>query len=164
MSMLAVKAFVQQTAASATVPVSNQWITSIKAIEQPPKLAKLGQVSVDFVSRVTRHERRATMPRGGGNKELLYIVDLDIYATATDEANGGRDFDEILDAISTALRSVSLANTTTITDPRTAATYQLLSIGEEIEDQLFEPELTETQGRVEFHAVKRIPVTVWVTG
>ena len=164
MSLLAVKAFVQQTAASATVPASNQFITSIKAIEQPPKLAKLGQVSVDFVSRVSRRERRASMPRGAGNKEIQYIVDLDIYATASDEQNGGRDFDEILDAISVALRSVSLSSTTTIQDPRTLVNYQLLSIGEEIEDELYEPELTETQGRVEFHAIKRIPVRLWVTG
>jgi hypothetical protein len=108
-------------------------------------------------------ERRLTLSRGAGRKEVVHQVRLDVYWIAADEQQGGAAFDDLLEQIDGIFRAVAIP--VAIADPDSGGQSVLLWIGEEITTIVDEPLLDESlQGHVVFAAQKTLAVTEHVVG
>lgn len=157
MSRSAIKAYCQRQLALLDIPVPCAVVT------QRPKEIAVGEQAVVAIGVATSHEKRFTLSRGAGRKQVEHQVRLDIYWVAADEQQGGEAFDDLLEQIDTIFRGVPIpAN---IQDPDSGAQSVILWIGEEIETAVDEPLLDESlQGLVVFTAMKTLAVTEHLTG
>ena len=157
MSALAVKTYVQQQMALLDVPVLCQ------VFSQRPKEVAVGETAVIIVTIPQSREKRFTLNRGYGRKQVDHTVRLDIYWVAADEQQGGQWFDGLLWQIDHIFRGVTIP--VDIADPDNGEQTVILFIGEDIETRLDAPLLDESvQGVVAFTAEKTLTVTEHLTG
>ena len=157
MSRLAVKAYVEQQLAGLSIPVA------CTVLRQRPKTVEVGEQAVIVVDVAMSRERRYTIPRGVGRKQVDHQVRLDVYWLAADEQQGGDDFDALLEQIDAIFRAAAIP--ADATDPETSDTSQIVFIGEDIDTEA-EPPLTDEslQGLVAFAARKTLAVVEHIVG
>jgi hypothetical protein len=156
-SRLAVKSFCRQALALLDVPVPCAVVT------QRPRQIDVGEQAVVAINVAESKERRFTLSRGAGRKEIVHQVRLDIYWIAADDERGGAAFDDLLEQIDAIFRAVAIP--AAIADPDSGGQSVIVWIGEEIATTVEEPLLDETvQGLVVFTAQKTLAVTEHVTG
>ena len=157
MSQLAVKLYAQQQLALLDVPVQ------AAVFSQRPKQVAVGDQAVVVITCPESRERRLTVTRGSGRKEVVHRLRLEVYWVAADEQTGGRAFDTLLWQLDNLFRSVAIP--AAVSDPESGEASVVLFIGEAIETTLHEPVLDEApQGLVAFSAEKVLTVTEHVTG
>ncbi|MHB8573542.1 MAG: hypothetical protein ACYDAY_11425 [Candidatus Dormibacteria bacterium] len=150
--MLAVKTYVATEAATASL-TGTSWQT-ITASRQMPKFEKLGSNVAAYIGRVNYKEMRLAGPRGLGEKQRDYTIDLVLEATASNEVAGGDEFDSLIEAVGNVFAGIASSTfPIALTDAETAATSNLHSIGESFDVERRPAETTEQQGRVRFLAV-----------
>lgn len=157
MSRLAIKTYCRRVMALLDVPVPCAVMT------QRPREIAVGEQAVVAINVPESKERRFTLSRGAGRKEIIHQVRLDIYWIAADEQQGGQAFDDLLEQIDAMFRGATIpAN---IADPDSGAQSVILWIGEEIATTVEEPLLDESlQGLVVFTAQKTLAVTEHLSG
>lgn len=104
-----------------------------------------GITDLIFVQAITEIETRATMPRGGGRKNVNYNITMMVMTSADDESLVPAQMDKMLEEIFTVLRTTPL--NVVITDPDTHQNGSLVSVAETIRvltDNVFQ--LMSTQG------------------
>ncbi|HEY8744820.1 MAG TPA: hypothetical protein VIU62_17155 [Chloroflexota bacterium] len=157
MSRLAVKAYCRQAMALLDVPVPCVVVT------QRPREIAVGEQAVITINVPESKERRLTLSRGAGRKEISHQVRLDIYWIAADEQQGGAAFDDLLEQIDGIFRTVTIP--VAISDPDSGSQSVLVWIGEDLTTSVAEPLLDESlQGLVVFTAQKTLAVTEHVMG
>ena len=157
MSRLAVKAYCRQAMALLDVPVPCVVVT------QRPREIAVREQAVITINVPESKERRFTLSRGAGRKEISHQVRFDIYWIAADEQQGGAAFDDMLEQIDGIFRTVTIP--VAISDPDSGSQSVLVWIGEELTTSVAEPLLDESlQGLVVFTAQKTLAVTEHVTG
>ncbi len=157
MSRPAVKAFCRQAMALLDVPVPCAVVT------QRPRQIEVGEQAVITIQVAESKERRFTLSRGAGRKEIVHQVRLDIYWLAADEQQGGAAFDDLLEQIDGIFRTVTIP--AAISDPDSGSQSVIVWIGEEVATAVEEPLLDESlQGLVVFTAQKTLAVTEHLTG
>lgn len=157
MSRLAVKSYCRQALALLDVPVPCVVVT------QRPRQIAVGEQAVIAVSVAESKERRFTLSRGAGRKEIVHQVRLDVYWIAADEQRGGVAFDDLLEQIDGIFRATTIP--VAIADPDSGGQSVIVWIGEEITTIVDEPLLDESlQGLVAFTAQKTLAVTEHVVG
>lgn len=157
MSRLAIKHYCRQQLALLDVPAPCAVLT------QRPKEIEVGEQAVIVVNVPESKERRYTLNRGFGRKQIEHRVRLDVYWVAADAQTGGQAFDGLLEQIDGIFRTVVIpAN---ISDPDSGGQSVIVWIGEEIDSAIEEPLLDETlQGMVVFSAQKQLAVTEHIGG
>ena len=157
MSQLAVKRFCRRQLALLDVPVQ------AAVFSQRPRQVAVGDQAVVVITIPQSRERRLTLSRGAGRKAIVHQVRLDIYWLATDEQDGGRQFDGLLARLDQLFRATPLP--AALSDPESGEQSVLTAVGEEIDTRL-EPPLLDEQGEglVAFTAEKLLTITEHVTG
>ncbi|GEM_PF-6024082 len=150
MSRFAIKAYCRQQMALLDVPAPCAVLT------QRPKEIEVGEQAVIVVNVPESKERRYTLNRGFGRKQIEHRVAADAQA-------GGQAFDSLLEQIDGIFRAVVIpAN---VSDPDSGGQSVIVWIGEEIDTTVEEPLLDESlQGMVVFSAQKQLAVTEHVAG
>lgn len=157
MSRLAIKTYCRQAMALLDVPVPCAVVT------QRPREIAVGEQAVIAINVPESKERRYTLSRGTGRKEISHQVRLDIYWVAADEQQGGTAFDDLLAQIDGIFRTLPIP--VDIRDPESGSQSVILWIGEEMTTSVQEPLLDESlQGLVVFTAQKTLAVTEHVSG
>jgi hypothetical protein len=157
MTRLAVKAYCRQAMALLDVPVPCAVLT------QRPREIAVGEQAVIAIGVPESNERRFTLSRGAGRKEIAHQVRLDIYWVAADEQQGGEAFDDLLEQIDGIFRAVTIP--VAISDPDSGSQSVIVWIGEALATTVDEPLLDESlQGLVVFSARKTLAVTEHVVG
>lgn len=157
MSRLGVKAYVADQLAGLSLPVE------CTVLRQRPKAIEVGEQAVIVVDVARSQERRYTIPRGAGRKQVDHQVRLDLYWLAADEQQGGDDFDTLLEQVDAIFRAVALP--ADALDPETSDTSQIVFIGEQIDTETDQPLLDESlQGLVAFSARKTLAVIEHIVG
>lgn len=160
MTLRAVKAYVAQQATSGAAALLNGqsvW-TEVHAYAQRPKLDKAGHRVLVVIGRWRRREERMTSPRGSGEKERVYLMDLLLYATASDELAGGDAFDTLTENLFGLFATATPGNPT-LTDAVTGQQSYLTHIGETGDVEMLPVMSTATpQGRVSFRSIVRLEI------
>jgi len=108
-------------------------------------------------------EVRKTMPRGPGNKEITYRVDMWVYFTEdSDDELADSLFPVVIDTITSRLRTMQ--TNIQITDPQTGAESGLVAAGENIKVDYAPARTLATEALMQYMARIIVEVREWVRG
>jgi hypothetical protein len=159
-SQLAVKAYVAAQVATASL-AGTHWGDlggTVHPWRQRPKIDKVGTSVYAAIGRCKLVAKRLSVPRGFGQKQRHYVVEVLVYADSSDEEQGGDDFDTLIERIIVALESAAVPAQGIDPTGRTPNST-ILSCAEDISAETMDPTLTGAQGRVRFYAVLSVAVT-----
>lgn len=160
MSQLGVKHFVVTTLTNNVSLANLVWSGQVQVLRQRPKIIKLGDNPSLILGRCTYDEKRLTNPRGSGQKQRGYSVDVLAYATWPDEQTGGDSFDIFVERTANVLESASVPMYNWPDPVVSGVTSNILEVGERARVQMVDPIQTGgANSRIRFGAV----VTAYVT-
>jgi hypothetical protein len=141
--------------ASPSLPTVQAWVL-------PPPEVKPGENPQAFVWGGSLDERRATLPRGSGQRRT--VNNVDIYLQWIGDPLDGSSFPLLIDAVRTALRTVQLP--VALTDPYTGEASSLTDLAETIRIDHGKPiAMAEAGGSLLQHVAKvTVPAAEWVGG
>jgi hypothetical protein len=167
-AVLALKDYIENTViAPITFPAQiTLFVAPIRTFRQAPKLTKLGSRTAVVLGNIEEDEHRVTPPRGNASKEVNYVIELLVYATAKNALNGGDQFDLLVETVKNAFRT---ANTgLLIADPLTTNTVWLHKIGENWKGRTLTPIQIGAdpvgQADIAFSWAGKMDAKIWLLG
>ena len=158
MSIRSIRAYVNQTLNGLAVP----GITApMKAVSYIPPVDVLDAPYV-WVQASLAKESRIGGHRGAGRKERMIDIVLGVLWQINPDQSDPAQFDDIVESIEVAIRSV--ANQVQLTDTLTGKTSYLLSIGETMETVWFDPMAANVEGCLDYTAGIRATAIEEVVG
>ena len=159
MSELALRTYMQtQLTTNEVLPTGTGRFKTFTAHRQMLKREVLGGHVVLQIGRMHSHEVREAGARGIGKKRLDWTIDLLVVANGNDADKDADDFAVLVDNTKKVFRQATLTPLpATLTDPQTSETSTLTHIGETIDAETLDPDMTAKQGRILFRA--RITLT-----
>jgi hypothetical protein len=141
------------------------FVPPFRTFRQMPKITKLGSRLAYIIGAIEKDEHRVAGQRGIGSKEVNYVVDTLIYATAKRADTGGDQFVLLVETVENAYRT---ANTgMNIVDPLTGGTVWLHKIGEEFKGKNLTPMQLgqdELASDISFIYNLKISAKIWLSG
>ena len=160
MSLNAVKRYVAQQATGISLE-GTVW-RRLNAYRQIPKSDPDGFRCLATVGDVRRHSERLTAPRGLGQKERVYSVDLLLQATHDDAERGGDAFDQLVENAEENFATAT-PGAFALTDAVTGRTSQITHVGETVDVHTLAPEWPPLKAPLTFRAVLTLEVHEIIT-